>query len=85
MSEDGPDRNWSADEKSAYRRLVRAHHPDFGGDPETFAAEVARFHARRSAPQEEIITFVTKRKGLGRLVDAVSTHHRRRRRPPRVR
>jgi maltooligosyltrehalose synthase len=84
MSEDGPGRDWSAAEKSAYRRLVRAHHPDFGGDPDTFAAELARFHARREAPRDDIV-FVTKRRGLGRIVDAVSTHRRKRRRPPRVR
>lgn len=40
-------REWSAAERAAYRRFVRAHHPDAGGDPETFQAGVARFQARR--------------------------------------
>ena len=30
------------EERAAYRRWVRDHHPDVGGDPEEFAAGLAR-------------------------------------------
>jgi hypothetical protein len=31
------------EERAAYRAFVREHHPDRGGDPEVFAAGLARF------------------------------------------
>jgi hypothetical protein len=31
------------DERAAFRAFVREHHPDRGGDPEVFAAGLARF------------------------------------------
>jgi hypothetical protein len=37
-----------AAERAAFREFVRAHHPDRGGDPDTFAAGLARFG--RGAP-----------------------------------
>ncbi len=33
-------------DRAAFRRFVREHHPDRGGDPETFVAGLARFGSR---------------------------------------
>ncbi|MGW0892701.1 hypothetical protein [Saccharopolyspora sp. NPDC002578] len=35
------------DARARLRAFVRAHHPDVGGDPETFAAGLAELRARR--------------------------------------
>lgn len=35
------------DARAHLRAFVRAHHPDVGGDPETFAAGLAELRARR--------------------------------------
>ncbi|GAB3561886.1 hypothetical protein GCM10027445_01450 [Amycolatopsis endophytica] len=83
MDEDGTGRDWTAADKAAYRRLVRAHHPDFGGDPDEFVAQLARFRADRRAGGERIV-FVSRRRGLAGVFDALRQRHRRRRRPPRV-
>ncbi len=37
-----PDHPSAPEERAAYRRWVRDHHPDVGGDPEEFAAGLAR-------------------------------------------
>lgn len=37
------------DSRARLRAFVRAHHPDVGGDPETFAAGLAELRARRDA------------------------------------
>ncbi|WP_243789102.1 hypothetical protein [Saccharopolyspora gloriosae] len=37
------------DARAHLRAFVRAHHPDVGGDPETFAAGLAELRARRDA------------------------------------
>ncbi|HVV08883.1 hypothetical protein [Amycolatopsis sp.] len=71
-------------DKAAYRRFVRTHHPDVGGDPEVFAAGVRRFQAARERPDAPIV-FVTRRRGLPWVLAALRARHRRRRRPPRVR
>ena len=34
-------------ERAAYRAFVREHHPDRGGDPDVFAAGLARFRESR--------------------------------------
>jgi hypothetical protein len=39
-----------AAERAAFRAFVRAHHPDRGGDPEAFAAGLARFGRGATAP-----------------------------------
>jgi hypothetical protein len=41
------------EERSAFRAFVREHHPDRGGDPEVFAAGMARFSTSAPAPQPE--------------------------------
>jgi hypothetical protein len=35
----------NAEERARFRAFVREHHPDRGGDPETFVAGLARFGA----------------------------------------
>jgi hypothetical protein len=42
------DRASAPEERAAYRRWVRDHHPDVGGDPEEFAAGLARLRAATS-------------------------------------
>lgn len=37
------------DARAHLRAFVRAHHPDVGGDPETFATGLAELRARRDA------------------------------------
>jgi hypothetical protein len=37
-------------ERAAYRAFVREHHPDRGGDPDVFAAGLARFRAAHGEP-----------------------------------
>jgi hypothetical protein len=39
----------NAEERAAFRAFVREHHPDRGGDPEVFAAGLARFGTRAPA------------------------------------
>jgi hypothetical protein len=36
----GPHRHPTPEQRAAFRAFVRAHHPDRGGDPATFAAGV---------------------------------------------
>ena len=38
------------EERSEFREFVREHHPDRGGDPEVFAAGLARFATRDATP-----------------------------------
>lgn len=42
----------NAEERSAFRAFVREHHPDRGGDPEVFAAGLARFASCEQPPPE---------------------------------
>jgi hypothetical protein len=79
-------------ERAAYRRFVRTHHPDVGGDPEVFMAGLARFRAGTpaakaigEAPDDRYaapVVFVTRPRGLRRLLAPL---RRKRRRPSRVR
>lgn len=39
------DRPSTREERAAYRRWIRDHHPDVGGDPEEFAIGLARLRA----------------------------------------
>ncbi|MFD2473293.1 hypothetical protein [Amycolatopsis silviterrae] len=86
-------RAWSEADKAAYRRLVRTHHPDVGGDPAEFAARLEEFRRgprtenaaeTETASHGESIVFVRRSRGLPRLLDAL-TARRRRKRNPRVR
>jgi hypothetical protein len=38
------------EERGAFREFVRTHHPDRGGDPEVFAAGLARFRTAHEHP-----------------------------------
>ena len=40
----------AATDRAAFRAFVRAHHPDVGGDPETFRAGLAAFGGRAALP-----------------------------------
>jgi hypothetical protein len=40
-------------ERAAYRAFVREHHPDRGGDPDVFAAGLARFRESRQDPADD--------------------------------
>jgi hypothetical protein len=40
-----PDDRLTPEQRSAFRASVRDHHPDRGGDPEAFAAGVARLRS----------------------------------------
>ncbi len=40
-----PGPGMSPEERAAYRAFVREHHPDRGGDPDTFVEGLARFRA----------------------------------------
>jgi hypothetical protein len=45
----GPDTR-TREERAAYRAFVRDHHPDRGGDPESFVDGLARLRAARAGP-----------------------------------
>ena len=68
------------------RALLKAHHPDIGGDPAQFLRLMAALEAGggRSTPSPtrtgEDVRFVRRPKGLRRL----AAWYQRRRRPPRV-
>ena len=40
-------------ERAAYRAFVREHHPDRGGDPDVFAAGLARFRESQRDPADD--------------------------------
>ncbi|MYW89659.1 hypothetical protein G3I59_03225 [Amycolatopsis rubida] len=84
---------WSEADKAAYRRFVRTHHPDVGGDPDEFAAGLREFRpgphheiaeGTEPAPPGEPLVFVRRSRGVPRLLAALS-ERRRRKRNPRVR
>ena len=55
--------------KRAFRRFVRRHHPDRGGDPRTFRAGVEAYAALsgpRRVPSTEVV-FYHRPRGLGVL------------------
>jgi hypothetical protein len=69
-------------QRRAFRAWVRAHHPDAGGDPDEFAAGIARWRQRRpggGAPASAVSVFRA-RHGLWH----VQRWWRRRRQAPRV-
>jgi hypothetical protein len=84
------------EQKAAFRRWAREHHPDMGGDPAVFAAglEAARagrweeFENPPSAPEEpETRTTVYVRKsarGIAKVIVAAQRWNTRRKQPPRA-
>ncbi|WP_409465446.1 hypothetical protein [Amycolatopsis sp. GA6-003] len=86
-------RAWSEADKAAYRRFVRTHHPDVGGDPDEFAAGLREFRrgphhenaaGAEPAPRGESLVFVRRSRAVPRLLAALA-ERRRRKRNPRVR
>lgn len=72
--------------RAEIRAFVRAHHPDVGGDPETFKAGLARLRGRPTGPRFDAPIVVEVRpRGLRGLVHRVRCRWRRRHGPPRVR
>jgi hypothetical protein len=79
-------------ERRRRRVLLKAHHPDLGGDPEEFIRAVAAFGAGGSrgptppAQAGDEVRFVPTPHGLGRLTAWCDKQQRkrRRRRYPRV-
>ena len=69
----------------AFRAFVRAHHPDRGGDPETFRAGLAAFRRTSGPAQDPALVFHRKRRGLAVLTGWWQDRTARRTRPPRVR
>ena len=72
------------EERRRRRELLRAHHPDFGGDPEQFIRVVDSFESAgpgtASDPVGSEVRFTRRPRGLSR----VTAWYRRRNRPPRV-
>lgn len=85
-----------AEARRRYRAFIRAHHPDAGGDPEVFAAGLARLRARLGAGQrpggrgtrererpdrfDAPVVVVRGSRGLGGVVRRVRSWYRRKRR-----
>ncbi|TFV64136.1 hypothetical protein E4P41_02535 [Geodermatophilus sp. DF01-2] len=79
------------EERRRRRALLRAHHPDLGGDPEAFIRAMAAFPAhgsRTPTPQHpaDDVRFVCRPRGLARIAAWYRVQLRRGRRggPPRV-
>lgn len=68
------------------RRFIREHHPDLGGDPETFIAGMRALEAEQ-APWTRVATVVVikREKWPTRLVIAAGRRIHRGRKSPRVR
>ncbi|MBW3639694.1 MAG: hypothetical protein KY451_07595 [Actinobacteria bacterium] len=58
--------------REEFRRFVFVHHPDRGGDPETFAAGVAAFRQHCSRPASPVV-FYRKRTVLAQLLEQLRT------------
>lgn len=73
-------------ERAAYRRFVRTHHPDVGGDPEAFIAGLAEFQRDLDQPSHEDaddrfaapVVFVTRPRGWRRVLGSLRRVGRRR-------
>ncbi|WP_037312150.1 hypothetical protein [Amycolatopsis orientalis] len=76
--------------RAAYRAFVRRHHPDRGGDVDTFVAGLAEFHAatgRKRGTQDRFsapIVVVVRKRGLASVAHRLG-QWRKRRRKTRVR
>lgn len=70
-----PRERWSDADRAAYRRFVRAHHPDAGGDPDEFAAGLARLREPRPDRFDGPVVFVRRRRWR-RLLRLVRRHRR---------
>ncbi|RBY79024.1 hypothetical protein [Blastococcus sp. TF02A-26] len=56
------------EERRRRRALLRAHHPDLGGDPEEFIRVLAELRSGRTAREPaDDVRFVRRPRGLARL------------------
>lgn len=76
----------SADQRAAYRRFVREHHPDRGGDPEVFANGVRAFREGRTpgAVPDRSVHIHRSPHGVGHVTHWVRRRWTEHTRPPRV-
>ena len=75
----------SPEERRRRRALLRAHHPDLGGDPEEFIRLMAALRdGTATAPPAPDVRFVRRPRGLARVTAWWDRRRRRRRGPPRV-
>ncbi len=72
------------EERRRRRALLRAHHPDLGGDPEEFLRVMTAMRADRPAAPGDEVRFVRRPRGLARIAAWVRARRQRRSRPPRV-
>lgn len=79
-------------ERAAFRAYVRTHHPDVGGDPQAFAAGIARWRERAILAHwspvdryDRPVVFVDRPSGVRRFVHDVRGWLARRKQPSRVR
>lgn len=73
--------------RAAFRRFARQHHPDRGGDPDTFRAGSEAYHRLVGSSHASLsadVVFHRRPRGLGVLVAAWHVRRRRRSRPARV-
>jgi hypothetical protein len=85
------------EQKAAFRRWAREHHPDVGGDPAVFAAGVDAHRAGRwdefvspsgppEAPETRTTVYVRKSaRGIAKVIVAAQKWNTRRKQPPRAR
>ncbi|MFG2007209.1 hypothetical protein ACGFNU_49470 [Spirillospora sp. NPDC048911] len=67
-------------DRADFRAWIRANHPDAGGDPEEFAAELQRRrHPAPAAPANGQVTVVRRRRGPRGAMDRWLERRRRRR------
>ncbi|HWG13679.1 MAG TPA: hypothetical protein VG268_10455 [Streptosporangiaceae bacterium] len=79
-----PDDDPRSRERRDFRAWVRAHHPDAGGDPDSFVAGLAAWRQRRGQPSEPgpartEVTVFRSRHGMWRLARWWRRHHGTRR------
>jgi hypothetical protein len=71
--------------RQAIRQFVREHHPDRGGDPETFIAGLRELRSGRGPQAPEMVVQVhRRRRGVVGLLDDWTRRRRTRRRGRRV-
>lgn len=77
----------SGEARRRRRDFIRAHHPDWGGDPESFIAGLRAFGTRPEQGPGPLprVVIVRRRAWLIRLVIALAGRFRYGPRPPRVR
>jgi hypothetical protein len=68
------------------RKFVREHHPDLGGDPETFIAGMRAFEAEQAPwTSPPTVVVIRREKWPARLLSAALRRRHRGRKSPRVR